>query len=132
MVLFNTKRRAFDYAKKAAKEEGLFIGISSGATLAAIAKKLADIPKGQEFWKSYDTGERYLSVEDNLNRYINLCNITRKQWIKTLITVFLYYVFTEALTAKVLSHVTSVVPGFPVCCLFPPDFPFLLPFQNNK
>ncbi len=58
------KEEAFDYAKKAAKEEGLFIGISSGATLAAIAKKLADIPKGSRILGiSYDTGERYLSVE---------------------------------------------------------------------
>lgn len=55
---------AFDYAQKAAKEEGLFVGISSGATLAAIAKKIKDLPKSSRILGfSYDTGERYLSVE---------------------------------------------------------------------
>ena len=59
-----TKDEAFDYAQKAAKEEGLFAGISSGATLAAIAKKIKDLPKGSRIIGfSYDTGERYLSVE---------------------------------------------------------------------
>ena len=58
------KDEAMDYAKRAAKEEGLFMGISSGASLAAVAKKLADIPKGATILTfNYDTGERYLSVE---------------------------------------------------------------------
>ncbi len=59
-----SKDEAFDYAQKAAKEEGLFVGISSGATLAAIAKKIKDLPKGSRIIGfNYDTGERYLSVE---------------------------------------------------------------------
>lgn len=57
---------AFDFARRAAREEGLFIGISSGASLAAVAKKLEeDIPDGARILTfCYDTGERYLSVED--------------------------------------------------------------------
>jgi cysteine synthase len=59
-----TKEEAFEYAQRAAKEEGLFVGISSGASLAAVAKKLAEIPKGSRILTfNYDTGERYLSVE---------------------------------------------------------------------
>jgi cysteine synthase A len=59
-----SKEEAFEYAKKAAKEEGLFGGISSGATLAAIAKKLPEIPDGATILGfNYDTGERYLSVD---------------------------------------------------------------------
>ena len=47
------------------KEEGIFVGISSGAALAAVAKKLPDIPAGSRILTfNYDTGERYLSVED--------------------------------------------------------------------
>ncbi|MCW8851014.1 MAG: cysteine synthase A [Melioribacteraceae bacterium] len=56
---------AFEYAQRAAKEEGLFGGISSGATLAAIAKKLEEIPQGSTILGfNYDTGERYLSIAD--------------------------------------------------------------------
>ncbi len=59
-----TKEEAFDYAQKAAKQEGLFIGISSGASLAAVAKKIKELPKGSRILTfSYDHGERYLSVE---------------------------------------------------------------------
>ncbi|MEZ4979243.1 MAG: cysteine synthase A [Chitinophagales bacterium] len=58
------KEEAFDYAQRAAREEGLFVGISSGASLAAVAKKLAELPKGSKVLTFiYDTGERYLSVE---------------------------------------------------------------------
>ncbi len=58
------KDEAMEYTKKAAKEEGLFMGISSGASLAAVAKKLIEIPKGSVILTfNYDTGERYLSVE---------------------------------------------------------------------
>jgi cysteine synthase len=54
-------------AKRAATEEGMLIGISSGATLAAIAQKLPDLPKGSRILGfNYDTGERYLSVPDFL------------------------------------------------------------------
>ena len=54
---------AFEFAQRAAKEEGLFGGISSGATLAAISKKLPEIPEGSTVLGfNYDTGERYLSI----------------------------------------------------------------------
>ena len=55
---------AKDMARRAAREEGMLIGISSGATLAAIAKKLPELPAGSRVLGfNYDTGERYLSVE---------------------------------------------------------------------
>lgn len=58
------KGEAFDYAQRAAKEEGLFVGISSGAALSAVAKKLPEIPEGSKILVfTYDTGERYLSIE---------------------------------------------------------------------
>lgn len=59
-----TKEEAFEYAVRSAKEEGIFVGISSGAALAAVAKKLPEIPEGSTVLTfCYDTGERYLSVE---------------------------------------------------------------------
>lgn len=59
-----SKDEAFEYAQKAAKQEGLFVGISSGASLAAVAKKIKELPKGSRILTfSYDHGERYLSVE---------------------------------------------------------------------
>ncbi|MGH8336600.1 MAG: PLP-dependent cysteine synthase family protein, partial [Gammaproteobacteria bacterium] len=55
------------YALRAASEEGMLVGISSGATLAAIAQKLPDLPAGSRVLGfNYDTGERYLSVPDFL------------------------------------------------------------------
>ena len=55
------------FARRAATEEGLLVGISSGATLAAIAQKLAELPPGTRVLGfNYDTGERYLSVPDFL------------------------------------------------------------------
>lgn len=55
---------AYAYAVRAAREEGLFLGVSSGASLAAIARKLPDIADGARVLTfNYDTGERYLSVE---------------------------------------------------------------------
>jgi len=58
------KEDAFEYARRATLEEGLFGGISSGATLAAIAQKLPEIPAGARILGfNYDTGERYLSIE---------------------------------------------------------------------
>lgn len=63
-VITVTKEEAFEYTQRAAKEEGLFIGISSGTSLAAIAKKLKEIPAGKRILTfNYDTGERYLSIE---------------------------------------------------------------------
>lgn len=54
---------AFKYAVRCVKEEGIFIGISSGASLAAIAQKLPEIPDGSRILTfCYDSGERYLSV----------------------------------------------------------------------
>jgi cysteine synthase A len=59
-----SKDEAFSFAQKAAKTEGLFVGISSGACLAAIAKKIPEIPEGATILGfNYDTGERYLSIE---------------------------------------------------------------------
>ena len=55
---------AREYARRSAREEGILVGISSGATLAAIAKKLPELGKGARVLGfNYDTGERYLSVE---------------------------------------------------------------------
>ncbi|MGN6377291.1 MAG: cysteine synthase A [Sphingomonas sp.] len=58
---------AKEMARRAAREDGMLVGISSGATLAAIRQKLPDLPNG---WRvlgfNYDTGERYLSVPDFL------------------------------------------------------------------
>ncbi len=60
-----TKEEAFAYTRRAAQEEGIFVGISSGAALAAVAKKLPELPKGKRILTfCYDTGERYLSIED--------------------------------------------------------------------
>ncbi|TGY87758.1 cysteine synthase A [Marinicauda algicola] len=55
---------AMDHARRAAREEGMLVGVSSGATLAAIARKLPDLPRGARVLGfNYDTGERYLSIE---------------------------------------------------------------------
>jgi cysteine synthase len=63
-VIQITKEEAFDFAQRFAKEEGVLAGISTGASLAAVAKKLPEIPKGSRILTfNYDTGERYLSVE---------------------------------------------------------------------
>jgi cysteine synthase A len=54
---------AIEFAQRSAREEGIFVGISSGASLAAVAKKLPEIPDGGTVLTfCYDTGERYLSV----------------------------------------------------------------------
>lgn len=58
---------AKEMARRAASEEGMLVGISSGATLAAIAQKVRDLPAGTRVLGfNYDTGERYLSVPDFL------------------------------------------------------------------
>lgn len=58
---------AKEWARRSASVEGMLVGISSGATLAAIAQKLADLPAGSRVLGfNYDTGERYLSVPDFL------------------------------------------------------------------
>lgn len=59
-----TEEDAFAYAQRAAREEGIFVGISSGASLAAVAQQLPKLPAGcRVLTFCYDTGERYLSVE---------------------------------------------------------------------
>jgi cysteine synthase A len=63
-VIQVSKEEAFSYSVRAVREEGIFVGISSGASLAAVAKKLPDIPDGSKVLTfCYDTGERYLSIE---------------------------------------------------------------------
>ena len=58
---------AKDMARRSAREEGILVGISSGATLAAILQKLPDLPDNvRVLGFNYDTGERYLSVPDFL------------------------------------------------------------------
>ena len=55
---------AREMARRSAREEGMLVGISSGATLAAIAQKLPELPAGAKVLGfNYDTGERYFSVE---------------------------------------------------------------------
>ena len=56
---------SFEMTRRCAKEEGILVGISSGASLAAVKSMEADIPAGSKVLVfSYDTGERYLSIED--------------------------------------------------------------------
>jgi cysteine synthase A len=58
---------AKEWARRSAREEGTLVGISSGATLAAISQKLKELPEGSRVLGfNYDTGERYLSVPDFL------------------------------------------------------------------
>jgi len=58
------KDEAFEFAREVAKKEGLLAGISTGASLAAVNKKLAEIPENATVLTfNYDTGERYLSIE---------------------------------------------------------------------
>lgn len=59
-----TEEDAYSYTRRAAREEGIFVGISSGASLAAVAQKLPDIKAGARILTfCYDTGERYLSID---------------------------------------------------------------------
>jgi cysteine synthase len=63
-VIQVSKDDAFGYARRIAKEEGILVGISTGASLAAVAQKLETIPDGAVVLTfNYDTGERYLSIE---------------------------------------------------------------------
>lgn len=62
-VVTITKDEAFEMAQRSAKEEGIFVGISSGAALAAVNKYLAKVPANAKILTfCYDTGERYLSM----------------------------------------------------------------------
>lgn len=59
-----SKDDAFEFARKLAKEEGILAGISTGGSLAAVNKKLSELPEGATILTfNYDTGERYLSIE---------------------------------------------------------------------
>lgn len=59
------KEEAYLFARRAAREEGIFLGISSGASLAAVSQLLPDIPEGSRILTfNYDTGERYLTIND--------------------------------------------------------------------
>lgn len=59
-----SKDDAFEFARNLAKEEGILAGISTGGSLAAVNKKLAELPEGATVLTfNYDTGERYLSIE---------------------------------------------------------------------
>ncbi|MGI4991759.1 cysteine synthase A [Halobacteriovorax sp. GFR7] len=63
-VVTITKDEAFEFARSAARLEGILLGISSGASLAAVAKKISEMPEGSTVLTfCYDTGERYLSTE---------------------------------------------------------------------
>jgi len=63
-VITVSKEEAFDYAQRLAKEEGILAGISTGAAVAAVAKKLPELPADSKVLTfNYDTGERYLSIE---------------------------------------------------------------------
>lgn len=63
-----SEEASFDMARRCAKEEGIWVGISSGASLAAVEKHLANIPPASTVLVfCYDTGERYISIEDLFN-----------------------------------------------------------------
>lgn len=64
-VIQVSEEEAFHYARRSAKEEGLLVGISSGAAFAAVGQKLKELPAGTRVLTfCYDTGERYLSIDD--------------------------------------------------------------------
>jgi cysteine synthase A len=63
-IITVSKDEAFEYTRKIAREEGILVGISTGASLAAVAKQLPQLPQGARVLTfNYDTGERYLSIE---------------------------------------------------------------------
>jgi len=63
-VILVEAEEAREYARRSASQEGILVGISSGATLAAIAKKLPELgANARVLGFNYDTGERYLSIE---------------------------------------------------------------------
>lgn len=63
-IITVNKEEAYEFAKRAAKEEGLFAGISTGAVLAAVNQKMSEMHGGEKILTfNYDTGERYLTTE---------------------------------------------------------------------
>lgn len=64
-VIKVTRDEAFSFAQEFAKKEGIFVGISTGASLAAVEKQISKIDPGKTVLTfNYDTGERYLSVDE--------------------------------------------------------------------
>lgn len=64
-VITVTKEESYEFTRRVAREEGILAGISTGAALAAVNKKIGEIRPGVRILTfCYDTGERYLSVED--------------------------------------------------------------------
>lgn len=63
-IIHVSEDEAYEFARKSATVEGIFVGVSSGASLAAVAKKLPELEAGAKVLTfCYDTGERYLSIE---------------------------------------------------------------------
>lgn len=63
-IITVNKDEAFEFARRAAKEEGMFVGVSTGAALAAVNQKMGEFHPGTRILTfNYDTGERYLTVE---------------------------------------------------------------------
>lgn len=63
-VITVNKEESYEFARRAAKEEGIFVGISTGAVLAAVSQKMGEFQPGAKVLTfNYDTGERYLTVE---------------------------------------------------------------------
>jgi cysteine synthase A len=63
-IIHVTKEEAFQYTQRCGREEGILVGISTGAALAAVAQKIDEVPQGSSILTfCYDTGERYLSTE---------------------------------------------------------------------
>ena len=59
-----SKDEAYEFARAIARKEGVLVGVSSGASLAAVSRKLVEIPnEAKVLTFNYDTGERYLSIE---------------------------------------------------------------------
>jgi len=63
-----SKEEAYEFTRRVAREEGIFAGISTGASLAAVNKKISELEKGARILTfCYDTGERYLSIDGLFN-----------------------------------------------------------------
>lgn len=63
-IITVNKEESYEFTRRAAREEGLFVGISTGAVLAAVNQKIRDFPDGSRVLTfNYDTGERYLTTE---------------------------------------------------------------------
>ncbi len=73
-VIQVSKEEAFEFTRNIAKQEGILVGISTGASLAAVAKKIASLPDNAVVVTfNYDTGERYLSIEGLFQKSVVYC-----------------------------------------------------------